>query len=267
MPLASEGSARQVIRRPAVHRPGGPPPWAGVPGAARRGLGLERVRTRLAGYSPAAGLDTAEVAVVRGINGGDVDGTRAAVLVPLFEEGGETRVVLTVRASHLRSHRGEVAFPGGRLDDGESVEEAARREAHEEVGLDPVSVTVVRHLTSLPTVGSNTVMTPVVATLPARPALAPQPTEVARVFDLALADLLAEGIFAEEWWAVPGRPGLDGRPGGEYPVWFFEAAGEIIWGATARVLVELLSVVLDVPPPVGRTGPGRVPAPGRYAVQ
>ncbi len=266
MPLASEGSARQVIRRPDTHRPGGPPPWSAIPAPARRGIGLDLVRARLSGYHPATGLDTAEVAVVRGINGIDVDGTRAAVLVPLFEEAGETRVVLTVRASHLRSHRAEVAFPGGRLDDGEDVEDAARREAHEEVGLDPASVTVVRHLTSLPTVGSNTVMTPVVATLPARPVLAPQPTEVARAFDLALADLLVEGIFAEEWWAVPGRPGLDGRPGGEYPVWFFEAAGEIIWGATARVLVELLSVVLDVPPPVGRAGPRRAPGPGRQAV-
>ncbi|MDA8341841.1 MAG: CoA pyrophosphatase [Actinomycetota bacterium] len=261
MPLASEGTARQVIRRPAVHRPGGPPPWGHLAPAARHGLDLARVTARLAAYRPAAGLDTAEVAVVRGINGSDVDGTRAAVLVPLFEEAAETRVVLTVRAAHLRSHRAEVAFPGGRLDAEEGIEDAARREASEEVGLDPASVRVVRHLTSLPTVGSNTVMTPVVATLPARPTLVPQPTEVERVFDLALADLLADGVFAEEWWAVPGRPGLDGRPGGEYPVWFFEAAGEIIWGATARVLVELLAVALDVAPPVGRPGAGRYEIP------
>ncbi len=268
MPLASEGSARQVIRRPAAHRPGGPPPWAHLPGTSRRGLSLARVAGRVAAYRPQATLDEAEAAVVAALGGGAAEESlvvdhRAAVLVPLFEEEGETRVVLTVRAAHLRSHRAEVAFPGGRLEDGEDAEAAARREACEEVGLDPVAVEVVGHLSPLPTVASNTVMTPVVGTLGKRPVLAAEPAEVERVFDLALADLVTEGVFAEEWWSIPGRPGLDGRPGGEYPVWFFEAAGEIIWGATARVLVELLAVALDLDPPVVRAARLRAPAPGR----
>ena len=59
------------------------------------------------------------------------------MLVPLFEEGGEARVVLTVRSDHLRSHQGEVAFPGGRLEPGEGIVEGALREAAEEVPLDP----------------------------------------------------------------------------------------------------------------------------------
>ncbi len=268
MPLASEGSARQVIRRPAVHRPGGPPPWARLSGTARRGLSLERVAGRVAAYRPQATFDEADAAAVAALGGGVAEGAlvvdrRAAVLVPLFEEEGETRVVLTVRAAHLRSHRAEVAFPGGRLEDGEDADAAARREACEEVGLDPAAGKVVGHLSPLPTVGSNTVMTPVVGTLGQRPALEAQPEEVERVFDLALADLVADGVFAEEWWSIPGRPGLDGRPGGEYPVWFFEAADEIIWGATARVLVELLAVALDLDPPVARAARLRDPASGR----
>ena len=88
---------------------------------------------------------------------------------------------------------------------------------------------------------------------------------MARVFDVALADLLADGVWAEELWAVPGRQGIDGQPGGEFPVWFFSVAGETIWGATARVLTELLCVVLagartGAPPPAlnrARTGPDR----------
>jgi hypothetical protein len=72
---------------------------------------------------------------------------------------------------------------------------------------------------------------------------------VARVFDVALSDLLADGVFAEERWAVPGRRGVDGASGGEFPVWFFSVAGETIWGATARVLGELLCLVLGVPGP------------------
>ncbi len=72
------------------------------------------------------------------------------------------------------------------------------------------------------------------------------------MFDVALADLLADGVWAEELWAVPGRQGRDGRTGGEFPVWFFTVAGETVWGATARVLTELLCLVLGVPGPTGR---------------
>ncbi len=173
----------------------------------------------------------------------------AAVLVALFEEDGQARVLLTVRSAKLRSHQGEVAFPGGKLDRGEGIDDGARREAEEEVGLDPSTVTVVGHLTAMPTVTSNTLMTPVVATLPGRPTTAPAPDEVARVFDVALVELLADGVWAEELWAVPGRAGSDGRPGAEFPVWFFSVAGETVWGATARVLTELLCLVLHVPGP------------------
>ena len=177
------------------------------------------------------------------------DADPAAVLVALFEEAGESRVLLTVRSSQLRSHQGEVAFPGGKLDPDEGIEDGARREAEEEVDLDPATVTVIGHLTAMPTVSSNTLMTPVVAVLDARPVTTPAPDEVARVFDVALADLVADGVWAEELWAVPGRSGRDGQLGGEFPVWFFSVAGETIWGATARVLTELLCLVLAVPGP------------------
>ena len=179
----------------------------------------------------------------------------AAVLVALFEEGGEARVVLTVRSDRLRSHQGEVAFPGGRLDPGEGMVDAALREAHEEVGLDPATGHRGRradgHAHGLlqypddPGGGH-----------PRRPGLiAASPAEVARVFDVALGDLAADGVFPEECWAVPGRRPPAG-PGGEFPVWFFDVAGETVWGATARALTELLCLVLgvDVPSPAD---PGR----------
>jgi len=174
----------------------------------------------------------------------------AAVLVALFEEAGESRVLLTVRSSRLRSHQGEVAFPGGKLDPDEGIEDGACREAEEEVDLDPATVTVIGRLTAMPTVSSNTLMTPVVAVLDSRPVTTPAPDEVARVFDVALADLVADGVWVEELWSVPGRSGRDGQLGGEFPVWFFSVAGETIWGATARVLTELLCLVLAVPGPL-----------------
>jgi len=175
-------------------------------------------------------------------------GTPAAVLVALFERDGETRVVLTRRAAHLRTHTGEVSFPGGRLDGGETPEDGARREAAEEVGLDPDAVEVVGRLTSLSTFSSSSTITPVVAVLHGGPALVANPHEVAHVFDVALAELAADGVFREERWVVPGRPwpapGDDGD--GSFPVWFFELPDDTVWGATARMLVELLRLVLGV---------------------
>jgi len=242
----------QVIPRPPSHRPGGPAPWAHLPPAARSSLPLDAVvaAVRARDLSDDAATTAAAVSEFTRSFADVVPGANpAAVLVALFEEHGEARVLLTVRSSRLRSHQGEVAFPGGKLDPGEAVDEGARREAEEEVGLDPASVTVVGQLTSMPTVSSNTLMTPVVAVLAGRPVTTPAPDEVSRVFDVALIELVGDGVWAEELWAVPGRQGTDGLPGGEFPVWFFTAAGEIIWGATARVLTELLCLVLGVDGP------------------
>ena len=175
-------------------------------------------------------------------------GAPAAVLVALFEGEGETRVVLTRRAAHLRTHTGEVSFPGGRLDAGEDPEAGARREATEEVGLDPVSVEVVGRLTPLVTFSSTARITPVVAVLARPPDLVANPHEVEHVFDVPLAELLADGVFREERWIVPGRPMpvVDAGEDGSFPVWFFELPHDTVWGATARMLVELLRLVLDL---------------------
>jgi 8-oxo-dGTP pyrophosphatase MutT (NUDIX family) len=242
----------QIIPRPLGHRPGGSSPWAQLTGEQRASLSLVAVGDAVSRRDRTRDADVtaAEVSAFSRTYADIFPGANpAAVLVALFEEAGEARVLLTVRSTRLRSHQGEVAFPGGKLDSDEGIEEGALREAEEEVGLDPATVTVVGHLTAMPTVSSNTLMTPVVAVLPGRPVTAPAPDEVARVFDVALVDLLADGVWAEELWSVPGRPGIGGERGGEFPVWFFSVAGETVWGATARVLTELLCLVLGVPEP------------------
>ena len=221
-----------MIPRPPVHRPGGPAPRAHLAPEARASVPLADVVNAVpsrdrTGYAAATAAEVSEFS--RSFADAFPDANPAAVLVALFEEMGEARVLLTVRSSRLRSHQGEVPSPG-KLDPGEGVDDGARRGV-EEVGLDPARVDVVGHLTAMPTVSSNTLMTPVVAVLGGRPTTTPAPDEVARVFDVALADLLADGVFAEEFWAVPGRSGADGRPGGEFPVWFFSVAGETVWGA------------------------------------
>ena len=172
----------------------------------------------------------------------------AGVLAALFEEGGEARVILTRRSSRLRTHKGEVSFPGGRVNEGETPAAAAWREAHEEVDLDPALVTMVGWLHPVTTLASPALIMPVVAALPGRPNLVASPREVERIFDVALAELADPAIFHEERWRVPGRI-IPGSPDNSFPVRFFEVAGEMIWGATARMLSELITIVVT-----GETG-------------
>ena len=169
----------------------------------------------------------------------------SAVLVALFEEHGETRVLLTRRSGELRSHTGQVSFPGGRVDPGETAVAAALREAAEEVALDPALVRPVGWLHPLTTFASGSHIVPVVGVLPGRPDLVANPREVARIFDVGLWELAADGVFAEERWRIPERP-MPGSADGSFAVRFFEVATETVWGATARLLTELLALAFGV---------------------
>lgn len=233
---------RQVIPRPPDTEVGSPAPWAGLPLSARSGIALSQVISAVrANHHALSGAERVTFGAPPGL------GAPAAVLVPLFEEDGEARVVLTRRAAHLRTHTGEVSFPGGRLDHGESPESGAIREAAEEVGLVPATVETVGRLTALSTFSSGASITPVVAELDGRPALRPNPSEVEHVFDVSLAQLAGENVFREERWRLPGRPVLAGAESpGWFPMWFFELPDDTVWGATARMLVELLRIALDV---------------------
>jgi 8-oxo-dGTP pyrophosphatase MutT (NUDIX family) len=236
-------SGRQVIPRPARAYAGFGAPWAALEPTRRRGFGLTRVRTAVEAHH--RGLLSAERVTFDGFPD---PGAPSAVLVALFEHDGETRVVLTRRAAHLRTHTGEVSFPGGRLDAGETPEAGALREAAEEVGLDTTQAEVVGRLTPLVTFSSSAGITPVVCTLSGAPHLVANPHEVEHVFDVSLAELAADDVFREERWVVPGRPMpvVDAGEDGSFPVWFFELPHDTVWGATARMLVELLRIVLGV---------------------
>ena len=223
---------RQRIPRPPTARPGSPPSWARLSPEERR-FTLDEVRAACAAL-PAPRRPLAPSTA-----------RPAAVLVALFEEatGGQpldTRVFLTKRPDTMPSHQGEIAFPGGKLDDAldGSLRDAALREAQEEIGLDPRSVEVVAELDSMVTVMGRFVLTPFVGLLPGRPELSPDPTEVVSVFDVALSELLDDATFREERWDVP--PGMGGTAGRNRPIHFFELPGETVWGATAHILAGFL---------------------------
>jgi len=158
------------------------------------------------------------------------------VLAPLYPgEGGDATVVLTRRARHLRSHRGEVSFPGGGQEPGDvDLLATACRETHEEVGLDPADVEVVAELDHLRTITSRSYIVPWVGLLATRPELVPDPGEVELVLHVPLVELLAADVYREERWGVPPL---------DRPVHFFEIEGDTIWGATATMLRNLLAVL------------------------
>ncbi len=158
----------------------------------------------------------------------------AAVLIPLFEEAGEARVVLTKRPDTMPSHQGEIAFPGGKVDEADAGPvEAALRETDEEIGVPASAVEVVAELDRFGTIGSRFVLIPIVGFLAGRPVYRPDPVEVVKVFDVALSELMADGVHHEEEWEV-GIPGIR-------DIQFFTLDDETIWGATGRILTHFLT--------------------------
>ena len=164
--------------------------------------------------------------------------TPAAALVLLYPQDDAPHVLLTVRAGRLGKHAGQVSFPGGLIDAGESVREAALREAFEEVGLDPAAVRIAGALSPLYITVSNFAIHPVAGVADAPAPLRPSAAEVARLLPVPL-DALADPANL--------RRGTRWRDGLHCDVPYFEVRNERVWGATAMVLAELLAM-LDLGP-------------------
>lgn len=212
----------QRIPRPARFRPGGAPPWSHL-AAEDLALDGDDVRRRFEQLGPP----------VPSPREPDVE-RASAVLAPLYEHDGQLWVILTRRSAALRSHSGEVSFPGGRQEAGEDLRTTALRETCEEVGLDPASVEIVGELDHLSTFSSNSFIVPFVALVHGTPNLAANPAEVAAVLRVPLAELLDPQHFREEHWDLWDQ---------EWPMWFFDLEGDTVWGATAAMLRQLLGLL------------------------
>jgi len=163
------------------------------------------------------------------------DARLSAVLMLLTDGVGQRpgpHVLVTRRSSQLRNHAGEVSFPGGRVDAGETPVAAALREAWEEVALVSDPVAVHGELSHVHTVASQSYIVPVVATVEQPPPLVPFVAEVETAYWVALDDLVAPGVHHTERWV---------RGDFDVMIDFFELPGDTIWGATARMLVDLLA--------------------------
>ena len=155
-------------------------------------------------------------------------GTPAAVLVAITD-GPRPGLILTVRREHMRTHAGQVAFPGGRIDDGEDAIAAALREAKEELGLDPARVAVVAALDSYRTITGFDVV-PVLGVIPPGLALEPHEHEVADWFEAPLDFVLDRANHQRRTALFRGR---------DRQYYEINWEGRKIWGATAAMIVNL----------------------------
>jgi 8-oxo-dGTP pyrophosphatase MutT (NUDIX family) len=161
----------------------------------------------------------------------------AAALLLLYPHDGTWHVPLTVRGSTLRHHTGQVSLPGGRLDPGESVETAALREAHEEVGVVSSDVEVLGRLTPLPVFVSGHLLHPVVGVARERPPFSLATHEVERLIEVPVALLRApERVLWEERTRTLPPSGIMNVP-------YFDVLDVRVWGATAMVLAEFVALV------------------------
>ena len=167
----------------------------------------------------------------------DGNSRAAAVLVPLVHRDDELHLVFIRRSDRVESHRGQVAFPGGRVDPSDaSLLHTALREAHEEVGIHPTAVEVLGGFPTVSTVANPILVAPFVGFLREQVVYRLQEKEVAEVFEVplpALSDPRYRGMY--EW-----RRDKDREPS-QFPAIFY--AGQTIWGLTLRITESLLEVM------------------------
>lgn len=162
------------------------------------------------------------------------DARLAAGLLLVYPGADGPSIPLTVRASHLRRHAGQISLPGGATDAGETLVQAALREAHEEIGVDPARVRILGELTPVHVLVSGFTLHPIVGITDDRPEFRPAAHEVETIVEVSIADLqdasnIRRGTRTREGLAI------------EYP--YFHLRGHQVWGATAMVLGEFVCLV------------------------
>jgi 8-oxo-dGTP pyrophosphatase MutT (NUDIX family) len=162
------------------------------------------------------------------------DTRTAAALLLLYPLDDDVAIPLTIRASGLPRHAGQISLPGGETDPGETLSDAALREASEEIGVDPAAVRVLGELTPVHVIVSGFTLHPIVGVTDDRPDFIASPGEVGEILEVSLEHLrdasrIGRGTRTREGVAV------------EYP--YFDLLGHQVWGATAMVLGEFICLL------------------------
>ncbi|MBE0487984.1 MAG: CoA pyrophosphatase [Halomonas sp.] len=172
----------------------------------------------------------------------------AAVLMPIVDRP-EPTLLLTRRAAHLNTHSGQVAFPGGKREAGDpDLLTTALRESHEEIALPPYRVELLGRLSDVVSLHGLRV-TPYVGLIPPDLPLTPDPTELDAIFEVPLAHFLEDRRHHTD--VIP----MDGRP---LYVPNYHVGGQVIWGLSAMMLVELLAEGFGCPVSLDQKPPGRL---------
>jgi len=160
----------------------------------------------------------------------------AAVLMPIFKKEDKWHILLTLRSADLPTHKGQISFPGGRLDEGEDTQTAALRETHEELGIKPQDVELLGRLDDIVTITKYRI-TPFVGVIPYPYPFRVSEREIAEVIEIPLETFLDPKIYRKDAsWSFEGKT---------YPVHYFSCGRHMVWGATARILIQFLEVVMD----------------------
>lgn len=170
------------------------------------------------------------------LKGAPPDAKQSAVVVPIIERAdGVAEVLLTVRTEQLRNHKGQISFPGGRVDSGETIVQGALRELNEEVGIEPHNVVVLGSLTSLFIPPSYSVVYPIVALVREPQEYITSEAEVREVFTVELQTLMLPETKTMKPMNLYGIPV-------QVPIFNVHPVVPL-WGATAMILNELLSLL------------------------
>jgi len=169
----------------------------------------------------------------------------AAVLLPLFEKGGDHHLVFTKRTETVNYHKGQFSFPGGRPHpEDRSLLDTALRETWEEIGLPPKDADVLGELDDIATYTTGFIISPFVAMIPFPHEFTANPAEVDEIIEVPLPVLQDKKNFAEEMLEVGGKPIMQ---------YFYHYRDHVIYGATARIVKHFLEVVGPAAS-VGKTG-------------
>jgi 8-oxo-dGTP pyrophosphatase MutT (NUDIX family) len=157
----------------------------------------------------------------------------SAVLLPIYNKEGECYILFTQRTENVKEHKGQISFPGGARQYGESLRDTALRESQEEIGLSPADVEIIGELDDTATAVSNYVITPFVGVVPWPYEFKVDGWEAAEIIEVPITALLDENARRE-------RGGVKGQKAAT--LYFYHYGDKVIWGATARILHQFLEL-------------------------
>lgn len=196
----------------------------------------ERLQLPLPGASAHEPLRAIPVGDIRPVFSHSLAPKPGGVLILLYEENGIIKFPLIKRPEYLGAHSGQVSFPGGKAEVGETSLEAALREGEEEIGISRYEVRVLGTLSDFFVIPSNFLVTPVIGTIES-PVFKPDQREVARVLTADLYSLLKDEAVQEKEILAAGKFPLRAP--------HFEVEGEMVWGATAMMLNEFRTILKE----------------------